>query len=404
MRVKVIARLCVCFCCASVFVITATLVSAQEMTVEELTAAYEKSFANLRSWDITYAAGHVSQWDGWKPKSDAGLQPRRWRKSGSIERKDRVAHVGDVPILRNNNNRRDPQEPAVLRGVPIPQYAEYTDGSKLWRFRGDPSRTEFAGLLDEGRGTGEIRPIAHLPNAVLGSFPYGSFYFAQSIGKNTYSIAQILKGFRTEIIDIKNSGNGLVITTRSYLTDSKEDPRYFVQMSFDSSVGYNLKQIVCPLKAVLGGATGGSLDKSFSYTVRDFVEYHSSGDGAFFPVKIVASLTDDIDKLENLGTIGKTSALSIILNQPVDVPAIEFPPGAIVVIEEDEKYTSYIWDEGNKPLKVLTDEDYEAAARAGPGLPPREGISTIRIVFIVIGIIMIVVALVLMALWRENKK
>lgn len=138
------------------------------------------------------------------------------------------------------------------------------------------------------------------------------------------------------------------------------------------------------------------------YRVRDFIQYHSSDDGAFFPVKITASQTDDINELEGLEIIGKTATLSIILNQPVEVPPLEFPPGAIVVIEEEGEFTSYIWGEDGKPLKVLTKADFEAAAENRQvSLPPRRGMTTFQIILMVIGIVMIITPFVLRALRQK---
>ena len=97
--------------------------------------------------------------------------------------------------------------------------------------------------------------------------------------------------------------------------------------------------------------------------MRDFVEYHSSEDGAFFPVKIESNGVSDINKLDTPIKFGKVAVSNIILNKPVDIPAIEpeFPPGLVVIVEEPEKLTSYIWGEDGKPLKVLTQADYKAA-------------------------------------------
>ena len=384
---------CICFFWAVVFVVTASVVPAQEeMTLDEIISAYEESFANLRSLDITYASGHVTQWEGWMPKSSTDipdLQPTRWRKSGDIERKDRAEHVGISSVLRRDNDQQDGQYPVVIRDVQVPRYAEYTDGLRLWRFTGDPNRTEHIGLLEPGKGFGDILPIPH--NAILLGFPYYSFRFSLSIDKQVYFIAQILREFRTEIVDRKQVGNGQIITTRSYLPSVNDDPRRFIQISFDSSVGYFPAQIVFPFNMVLDET---AIANTPYYGVRDFIEYHPSADGAFFPVKIIASQTDDINKLEGLEPIGKTAALSIILNEPVDVPAIEFPPGAIVVIEEDEQHTTYIWGENNEPLKVLTEEDYEEAARNRQvNLPPRENMPPLRIALVILGVIFIIIAL-----------
>jgi len=366
------------------------LVSAQEMTKDELISAYEKSFANLHSWDIIYTAGHVAHWEGWKTKPNTNLQPSRWRKSGNIERRDSTEHVGDVPILRDGSNKRTVNEPVVMRDMLIPSYAQYTDEAKLWRFSGDLGRTENVDLLDERRGHGEIRLMPD--NAVWSEFPYHSFYFSLSIDKDEYTIPQVLRELRTEIVDRKQNGNNIILTTRSYLPSASEDPKQFIQISFDSSVGYNPRQIVIPLDSEIRR----NVPSLPYYRVRDFIEYHASDNGAFFPVKIIASQTDDINKLEGLEPIGKTAALSIILNQPVDVPAIEFPPGAIVVIEDAGNHTPYIWGENNEPLKVLTEADYEEAARKrSEPLPPKEHLSTTQIIFIVLGIIMIIAAFVL---------
>ena len=387
------------FFCTVIFAVTPIVVPSQEeMTLEELIVAHEKSFANLRSLDITYASGHVTLWDGWRPKPNAdihNLQPTRWRKSGDVERKDRAEYVGDVPVF-DGNNRRDANTPSTIQGVSVPQHAEYTDGSKLWRFSGDPNRTEHIGLLEPGKGFGEIRPIPH--HAILLGFPYYTFCLSLSIDNQIYSIAQVLRKFRTEIVDRKQTGNGLIITTRSYLPSVRNDPRRFIQISFDSSVGYFPRQIVVPFSADLGETD--DVARIPYYGVRDFIEYHPSGDGAFFPVKMIRSQTDDINKLEDLEPIGKTAALSIVLNQPVDVPAIEFPPGAIVVVEEAGEFISYIWGEQNEPLKVLTQEDYEEAARnRQANLPPREGISPLRIGLTILGMMLVAVAI-----WRLYAK
>jgi len=383
-------KLMILFLCAVVFIAPGTLVSAQGITIDELVAAYEKSFARLHSWDVTYATGHVSEWDGWEPKP--ARQPQiRWRKSGDIERHDRTEYVDDVPLMQHDTDQGD--EKKSDRRITVPSSVDYTDGSKWWRLYGDLSKStaEDFDLLNQKGLVAEIRFITR--GDILSVFPYYVFDFSLVIGerKQWYSITQILKEFRTEIIDRRQNGNDIIITTRSYLPSAKDNPKHFIQISFDSSVGYQPRQLIFPLN------TETANGMNFFYVVRDFVEYHASEDGAFFPLKIKSSATENINKLDNLKTSGRIAVSSITINQPVDIPAIEFPPGLIVVVEEEpEKFVSYIWGADDKPLKVLTDADYKAAeATRKQWSPPKAQISTTRIICIVIGILLIITAFAL---------
>jgi hypothetical protein len=382
MRVKLAILLFVPLLCA--FDSAASL-CAQEMTKDELASAYEKTFAKLWSWDITYASGHVSEWDGWK---FSGQEQSRWRKSNNIERLDETKYNG---------------------GESVPTSAHYTDGSKKWWIYGDPGKAEGISLFDQKKLHAQINPKT---NSALSVFPYSTFKFTLNIGDrivgdvlytSTYTVAQILKDFRTEIIDRQREGNATIITTRSYLPSANENPKHFIQISFDSSVGYNPRQIAYPSNTVFA-PTIPVTDQLFYYVVNDFIEYHTSEDGVFFPVKISTGLIDDINKLGNHGITGKVAVTSITLNQPVDVPEIVFPPGIVVIVEDpeaEERLTSYIWGEDNKPLKVLTQADYDAAAEeyeSRMNTLPKAQMSTTRIVLIVLGIIFIIAAFVLRAL------
>jgi len=348
MRITSAILFSISFLCTVVFIFSAALVPAQEMTTEELAAAYEKTFAKLQSWDISYASGHISNWDDWK---FTGNQQHRWRKSGKIERAEMTKRIGS-------------------ESVPISVH--YTDGTKQWWLRGDSDKAEGIDLLDQKGLHAEINLMT---DVVFSAFPYHNFTFTLSIADrivddsmygSTYSIAQILKDFRTKIIDRRQDGNATIITTRSYLPSAEKNSKHFIQLSFDSSVGYLPKQVVYPRRIVSGKIGEEEIPaEPFYYTVNNFIEYHTSEDGAFFPVKISTCRTDDINKLDNLTITGKVAVSAINLNQPVDIPEIVFPPGVIVIVTEPEteKLTSYIWGENNKPLKVLTQADYDAAER-----------------------------------------
>jgi len=341
------------------------LVSAQEMTKDELVAAYEKSFAKLQSWDITYAVGNVVNWDDWQSTSQ---QQFRWRKSGDVERKDMTEHMGYAAII---GLTAEDAKTYVPRQQYIRPSVHYTDGTNLWRLHGNPDKIEGITVFDQKGMHAEIHhSLAR--RSILSGFPYLTFEFAQFLDKQaflldefTYSIPQILKEFRTEIIARKQNGNDIIITTRSYSPNEEADSRYFVQISFDSSVGYFPRQIVLPLG--VPQFADGTVGDVFNYSVRDFVEYHTSADGAFFPVKKKLGVTSDINKLDGLEVTGRLAVSSITVNQPVDVPSVEIPPGVVVAVVEkvgeERKTTSYIWGEDNKPLKVLTQADYDAAER-----------------------------------------
>ena len=172
----------------------------------------------------------------------------------------------------------------------------------------------------------------------------------------TYWMPEILREFRTEIIDYKQDRDSIIITTRSYFPSAERNPKHFIQISFDSSVGYNPIQMVRPFTDDAGEVQ--------MYLIRDFIEYYSPEEGVFFPVKIEASVANDIDKLDERTTTGRMGVSSITVNKPVDIPPVEFPPGVVVaVVYESGKTTPYIWGEDNQPLKILTRDDYRAAKR-----------------------------------------
>ena len=399
MKVKFPILFCVYYLCAFTIVVF-NAVFAQEITKNELVTAYKKNFASMRSWDVSYATGHISDWDGWKPKP-THQQQLRWRKSGDVERRDRSEYIGDVSVRSGGAEHGNGAEETVVR-MPIRSSADYTDGTKWWRLYGDPSKAEGIDLIDQKGLHAEVSPITR--SSILSVFPYYNFCFSLFIDEyqQEYLLSQILEEFQTEIVDRKQGENGVIITTRSYLSSAKENPKHFIQISFDSSVGYQPRQLVFPLNTK-------TIEENvpYRYVVNDFVEYYKSKDGAFFPVKIKSGATDDINKLDDLRISGKVAVSDITLNQPVDVPAIEpeFPPGLVVIIEESGKTTSYIWGDDGKPLKVLTSADYKVAEEVRrqarePGLPPREGLSTMRIVLIIAGIALLFIAFALRMLRR----
>jgi len=397
MRVRLTILFCACFFRVAAFVVPDVLVSAQEITKDELIAAYENSFASLHSFDVTYATGNIARWEDWKPKS-THQQQFRWRKSGDIERLDECEYIDDVVVSRDTDQGNG--EESMVKML-IPAYSRYTDGSKYWRLYGDISKAEGIDLIDQKGLVAEIRFLAN--DDILSAFPYRDFYFSlfSDEHKQWCLITQILKEFRTEIIDRRQNGNDTIVTTRSFPPSMGENSKHFVQISFDSSVGYMPRQLIFTFEAKSTVGAGPLL-----YLVKDFVEYHVSEDGAFFPVKIQSCFTEDINKLEDRTVTGRVAVSSITVNQPIDVPAIEFPPGVIVVVDEGpEKFESYIWGQDNKPQKVLTEDDYKAAkearilARGQVVLPTRFSIT--RIILIVVGLALIFITFAIRALRRR---
>jgi hypothetical protein len=141
------------------------------------------------------------------------------------------------------------------------------------------------------------------------------------------------------------------------------------------------------------------------YLVRDFVEYYHSEDGALFPIKIIGSVTQNIDLLTNLEPTGKVAVLDISLNKEVEIPPIEFPPGVVVAVQEGEEHISYLWGKNNKPLKKLTSDDYELIKKEYEKNSNRTKnphvFSYTRIILFIAGIIMILLAIFLK---RKNIK
>jgi hypothetical protein len=153
-----------------------------------------------------------------------------------------------------------------------------------------------------------------------------------------------------------------------------------------------------------------------NYIVRDFVEYYQSVDGVFFPIKITSSLASDPAKTQNLKPSGKVAALSIKLNQPLEIPEIKFPSGTIVFVDNDTDSDSetngYIWGDDNKPLKKLTDKDYESALQNYKA-EKEKNVTYIKITtfpnafcfLIAIGVgIVIVIVIFLVVIFSKNKK
>ncbi len=359
-------------------------IHAEEITVDELISRYEATFTKLQSWDVTFATGPISLWDDWAPKHPQRL---RWRKFGEFERKDVHEHFSLIPVFQKEGQETELKSPTKIL---ISPQAEYTDGSKLWRFSGDPQNAKnLVDIIDQKGFHAEIRPV--LKENILWGFPYSSFNFSLLIGDRAYLISQILREFRTEIISSQTIDDRTLITTRSYYPSSDdENTKNFVQISFDSSIGYSPRQIIFPVNF---GAQ--DVNVPIDYSVRNFVDYHSSENGAFFPVKIELCVTKNIEDLENPTMMGKLAVLDIKLNEPVEVPEIEFPPGVVVTVEESGNFKNYLWGEDNKPTKLLTTEDYEAAKKkyekrqkATPALPSHS-ISPWRIAGMIFGAILV---------------
>ncbi len=377
--------------------------SQEAVTVEDIVSAYEKSFATLQSWDVVYATGHVSQWDEWKPK---GLKKFRWRKTGKWERIDSEKLAGEaIPRFGGASEEKADHNSNGPDGTVSPPSVEYTDGTKLWRLSGELTAENLEGidLLHQKGLHAEIRPVER--KDILLGFPYPHFLFSIIVDKRAYLLPQILRDFPTEIIKTEIKSGETLVTTRSYLVDSDTatKTKHFVQITFDSSFDYHPRQVVFPMLTAVGQPKDDT-NEPFYYSVRDILDYRRADNGALFPMKINASVTDDIDKVTSLVALGKMAVLSAELNKPFEIPPIVFPPGVIVVQEEAGQFKSSIWGNDNKPLKELTTSDYEALEKVygeRNELKPAR-LSWSRIIMMSSGIVLIVLALAMKYMNRQK--